>query len=276
MFPIELVDLCGEFGCTKYVLKFGVTWDMLDESFLCENPHPAAVEWMLAHPQRIDLKHAGRNTDETITQMICEKYPLNVWEGNPTAAQFILDHMPFRRFTWELSINPSPLTIEYLLKNRNLIYWKYFIVHNDPRIAEIVMNDWDKMDLMDLVFSHDDRVVKRVLEKCDRVERSAQWYDDNLCALNFLCENNHPLVVDWLVAHHELVTNHGFYNLDKRITDIAFKNKCTCPWYIGWRCNDSMLEWICHDKTLALGCASANPRLFEVDKEERDFLLSAM
>lgn len=283
-----------------------MTWDRLDVGQLCKNPHPAAVEWMLSHEDRIDWERARYNTNEVIAEIVRDRYPGLVWAGNNSdaATEHTLNHLgrDSTGYGPTLSANSNPHAIDYLLANRHLIHWNAFVVHDDPRIAKLVMNDWDEIELEYKVLSKNDAVLKRALAECKEMVHDTEMKTfESFDIINALCGNSHPLAVEWLLAHPHLVTTYGWCNQDERVSrivdrdlakkygpswrdliQVSFEKMCAengplgqpSSW-CGSKCNDHVLELLCHGKHNIRG-ASANPGLFAIDEDHRKFLLDVM
>jgi hypothetical protein len=192
--PLELVDIVCEYDA-RFVLGGKLTWQRLNKERLFENPHPAAIKWILSQPLGfIKWNHLGCNTNQDAVECVLRWCPsaIGCENSNETATEFVLAR---GRSGAALSKNNNPLAIGYLLAHPNEIDWEEFVVHDDDRIADFLRDGGPKLHISVRIRSHNSRLLMEALNELENVDGLTR-----LLVMPNLCGNSCDIAVDWLLA----------------------------------------------------------------------------
>jgi hypothetical protein len=266
--PIELIDIICEYDA-RYVLEGKLTWQMLDKEKIYENPHPAAIEWILSQPLvSISWVRLGHNTHpDAVNLMLTHQHGdmISCDNCNDEAVAYILAHP--RLIDFRLSANSHPLAISHLLAHPSKIDWEEFIEHDDARITDPP----PYMPTYVTVRSHNTAILARAIKELEQLGDNEREYC--ICAL---CRNDHPMAINWLLAHvPEIDPAFAMYSSDNRIMKIAldhFNDNIQIDMELSR--NKMAIRFLCNLKDGPPHGIAANPLIFKDDDEHRRFMRS--
>jgi hypothetical protein len=241
--PLELIDeVCGYEdayvfrGDLQHIYAFDGSRLALPIEYMCRNPHPAAIWYVLHHLDRVTDTAwlCSSIDDELVSKALCKE---NIEQLASNSCELATDYCLANMGATApggLSKNTNPKAISYLLQHLNQAMSEFYAI-NDERIATLIIDG--ALRIHTIFGNTNERVIK-------------YWTHFDIDLLEFMecSENPSKSAVDFLVdSHPDLIWIPGaLQNANEKMAKFAMLQIARYSGIIGKIENDIVADWACN------------------------------